>query len=190
MKEAREFFHEFSLSWNYFKIYYINVDDDNLPLLVPPVCGLYTLRWDSKCESDSLCPAYWGKIGLWHHILLCWRVPIKESWVEEHIAGWRRLVQSLPTPGPAPLQLLGQNSYVCVQQYCALALQVRCCRPALSIQGLYIDFSKFSKSNFLTVSDCLRTLKPKEYTVYLIKRIFFVWSFLTRADAILWTQSE
>lgn len=152
--------------------------------------GLYTLRWDSKCESDSLCPAYWGKIGLWHHILLCWRVPIKESWVEEHIAGWRRLVQSLPTPGPAPLQLLGQNSYVCVQQYCALALQVRCCRPALSIQGLYIDFSKFSKSNFLTVSDCLRTLKPKEYTVYLIKRIFFVWSFLTRADAILWTQSE
>lgn len=37
MKEAREFFHEFSLSWNYFKINYINVDDDNLPLLVPPV---------------------------------------------------------------------------------------------------------------------------------------------------------
>lgn len=36
--------------------------------------------------------------------------PHQRVLMEEHIVGWRRLVQSLPTPGTAPLQLLGQSS--------------------------------------------------------------------------------
>ena len=136
--------------------------------------GLYTSRWNSKCESDSL-PYLLGRerAGTSHSAVL--ERPIKESWMEEHTVGWRRLVQSLPTPGTAPLQLLGQNSYLSVQQYCALADQARCCRPALSTQGLLHRFFKVFKKEFSHSVWLLEDFETQRiYSVFDLENIFCV----------------
>lgn len=151
---------------------------------------VYTSRWNSKCESDSLCPTCWGDIGLWHHILLCWRAPSKSpEWRSILLGGgcWSRvyLPQLLPL-----CSFLGRTVKCVCNNIVLWHSRWGAVGQLFPSKGYYTDFSKFSRSNFLTVSDCLRILKPKEYTVYLIKRKFFVWSFLTRADTILWTQSE
>ena len=78
-------------------------------------------------------------------------------------------------PSTAPLQLLGQNSYVSVQQYCALADQARCCRPALSTQGLLHRFFKVFKKEFSHSVWLLEDFETQKiYSVFDLENIFCV----------------